>query len=82
MEHQILLNEALVKKLDSISCDIKYYLNIGALIAEDIEKEDAGSICLMYNSDIIDLYTIMRNIKALSGKLKTQLDNKFEDDEH
>ena len=60
----------------------QYYLNVCAFLAEDIEKEDTGSICLMYNSDILDLYAIRQNIKQLSNKLRIQLDTKFQGDEH
>lgn len=66
----IIVNDAFISKLDSISQDIKTYVNINAgLSASDKEKVFPR----MTQDDVNELLVIRSMIKKMSIKLKNQL---------
>lgn len=69
-ELNIIINDAFIAKLDSISQDIKTYVNINAgLSASDKEKVFPR----MTQEDVTELLVIRRMIKNLSSRLKNTL---------
>lgn len=64
----VALNEVLVKKLDTISFDMKYYININASIGRSGEYPS-----IMNVNDVEEYLEIRNKIKRLAYKLKTKL---------
>ena len=67
---KLVVNEVIVNKLESISFDIKYYLNINASIILD---ESSISFNLMDDDEVNELIEIRKRLKILSHKLKNKL---------
>jgi hypothetical protein len=70
------LNEAIVNKLESITCDIKYYININASIAQSLDEESINSFKFMDDEEINELIEIRKRTKQLAFKLKNKLNSK------
>lgn len=66
---KIVNNEVLVDKLDSMSMDIKTYVNINAMIYAHTNPERG----FISGEDIHELLEIRRRIKTLSRKLRESL---------
>lgn len=66
----VALNEVLVNKLDSMSFDMKYYINVNASIGRSGEYP-----FIMDVKDVEEFLEIQNKIKRLSYKLKNQLKN-------
>lgn len=66
---EIALNTILVDKLDSISSDIKYYINMNYSISKQVNSE----LPLASAEDVAELLDIRRRVKILSAKLKNKL---------
>lgn len=68
----VVLNKILIDKLESISFDIKYYINTNASIAN---SEGSNVLQWLSQDDIQEVKEIRTRIKKLAHKLKT--DGKF-----
>ena len=75
MEEKIkaILNPILVRKLESISFDIKYYININASIAQTLDDEIEGAFQILEDEDIEELLEIRGRIKKIARKLNNKL---------
>lgn len=67
----VIINEAIVKKLESISTDIKYYINMNAGMS--LEERDDN---VFDDEDLKDLVDIRKNIRLLADKLKNKLNDR------
>lgn len=70
------LNEVIINKLESISFDIKYYININASIAKSLDEECLDAFKFMDDGEINELMEIRNRIKRLVYNLKNKLDGK------
>jgi hypothetical protein len=71
-EKIIVLNKIIVNKLESISFDIKYYINANAII-HTLDKENVNAFKFMDDEDISELIEIRKRTKLLVYKLKNKL---------
>lgn len=71
-EFKIVLNEALVNKLFSISLDIKYYMNVNS---QSTNNECLSYLKTMSDEEVNELTEIRSRIKRLTYKLKSKLDS-------
>lgn len=70
------LNEAIVNKLESITYDIKYYVNTNAGIAQPLDEEGINAFKFMDSEEINELIEIRNRTKRLAYKLKNKLNSK------
>jgi len=68
-KQKIVLNDILVNKLESMSYDLKYYININYGIANNLQKNNVNTK-LVSDEDLIELIDIRKKIKTLVHKLK------------
>ena len=71
-----ILNEVIVNKLESITYDIKYYINTNASIAQTLDEEGMNAFKFMDNEEINELIEIRNKTKHLVRKLKNKLNSK------
>jgi len=69
------LNEVIVSKLESITYDIKYYINTNAGIAQSLDEEGINAFKFMDNDEINELIEIRNRTKQLVRKLKNKLNS-------
>jgi hypothetical protein len=69
------LNDIIVNKLESISFDIKYYINVNAGIAQSMGVEGT-TFKFMTDEEINELIEIRKKTKQLAFKLKNRLNDK------
>lgn len=75
-EKIIVLNEVIVSKLESITYDIKYYINTNAGIAQQsLDEEGINAFKFMDNDEINELIEIRNRTKQLVRKLKNKLNS-------
>ena len=70
------LNEVIVNKLESITYDIKYYINTNAGIAQSLDEEGVNAFKFMDSEEINELIKIRNRTKQLVRKLKNKLNSK------
>lgn len=70
---KIVLNEAIVTKLEIVALDLKYYININASISQAINNERNIVFMIMDDEDVEELIEIRKKLKKLSYKLKNKL---------
>ena len=75
---EILNNGILIGKLDSISTDLKYYINIQASLAESLLNDgvERNSSVFLEKEEIEELLNVRKSVKCLLKKLKDRLYNK------
>lgn len=71
---EIVLNDVIINKLDSIGFDIKYYTNINASIARSLDKKAINDFTFMDDEEFNELEEIRHRIKRLVYKLKKKLE--------
>ena len=64
------MNDSIIKKLNSISQDIKAYININAGIYQSLNETEKNLWPLIGEEDMKELIEIRKRIKLLSHKLK------------
>lgn len=67
---EIILNNIMINKLDSMSYDIKCYMNINYGITQSLDNRDGFKF--MDSEEINELFEIRKRIKQLSHKLKNK----------
>lgn len=67
------VNQILVDKLNSMSTDIKYYLNMNYMISSSLSDENTLAFKFMSNENLNELSEIRKRLKALSTKLEEQI---------
>ena len=78
MEKPVALNKALITKLEIVNLDLKYYINMNALIANTISKRPELQILgnkTIDNEDIAELLEIRSKLKKLTTRLRAKLEN-------
>ena len=70
------LNEVMVNKLESISFDIKYYINTNVGISQSLDNESMNAFKFMDDEEIAELIEIRNKTKRLVNKLKNKLNGK------
>lgn len=73
MKNKVVLNTSIIDKLEDISYDIKYNLNINALLAESLDFDNINSYKVIDDEDINELLKIRKRIKQLTYKLKNKI---------
>lgn len=69
----VVLNHVLINKLDSIVFDIKYYININAVIAQTLDEDSVNHFKFIDDEDMKELVEIRKRTKQLAAKLKNKL---------
>lgn len=73
------LNDVLVNKLESICFDIKYYININADIAQNLDEDNVNHFRFIDDIDMNELLEIRKKTKQLVFKMKNKLKMKQHD---
>ena len=66
----VIVNDAILNKLDSISQDIKTYVNMNVSIALSLNDRNKESFHYFDPEDIDELISIRKRIKNLSKKVR------------
>lgn len=73
MNSNVLINQTLVDKFESISQDIKVYINTNGMIYESMPNKAKESFRTIDPEDLLEISEIRKKLKRITDKLKNNL---------
>lgn len=73
MNSNVLINQTLVDKFESISQDIKVYINTNGMIYESMPDKSKESFRTIDPEDLLEICEIRKKLKKITDKLKNNL---------
>lgn len=71
--NDVVINDTIIDKLDSMSNDIKMYVNMNAHIGSNLRKVLADNSTFMDEKELNEILEIRLRIKNLSHKLRNKI---------